>query len=316
MESYYNITMKFKFYALMLLLIIPIEVSAKVEEASKEQLMNDADSLFNSGEYEKANTNYINVYVEDGDAIAKAQIDKCYQCMDLIKTAMTGFIKGNYVEAIKSYEEVLKINPDDKEVQQQIVACRKHLDGPISEIQSNLTLNELPGWFDKHTMKAIPLSDNEVLIVYNKLMTSNLWDPAMDKLLKIPGIIGEWSRSISQKSFNAMAKSGLYIPREGLLADIGASSSITWSQKVIINGKLVEKQEKRSDCGERYYFYLISSTGKKRYDGGKYLEKEKTTDSNDYSEKWDTHNYPSFSFYPNRVIKKENGIWTIYINSK
>lgn len=130
--------MKIKLYTLMLLLLLPLGVSAKLDEPTKARLMNEANSLFNLGEYEKARETYKQVYIEDGDAVSDAQIEKCDQCMDLIKTAMTDVIKGDYEAAVNSYQEVMKINPADMKVQQQIIDCRKRQYEPKLKLAQQL----------------------------------------------------------------------------------------------------------------------------------------------------------------------------------
>lgn len=130
--------MKIKFYTLMLLLFLPLGVSAKLDEPTKARLMNEANSLFNLGEYEKARETYKQVYIEDGDAVSDAQIEKCDQCMDLIKTAMADVIKGDYEAAVNSYQEVMKINPADMKVQQQIIDCRKRQYEPKLKLAQQL----------------------------------------------------------------------------------------------------------------------------------------------------------------------------------
>lgn len=177
--------------------------------------------------------------------------------------------------------------------------------------QQNSTPNNLPEWYDKDTMKAIPLGDDEVLIVYKKLKTSNVWDPSLDKELKIYGIDGTWDISVTQKLFNAIANSGLYIPSEGLYAGRHGCSIDFSRQLEFSRGGVMYKTVTVPNLKESYKFSLISSKGEREYDGGEYTEKGELVGTDVKIEKSDTRNYQNFSFYPFRTLIKENGIWTI-----
>jgi len=83
-----------------------------------------ANSNFESGQYDTAITKYNIILAKDfnpNDPIVIALKNKCTNCKDNITKAENLFKEGNYLDAKKSYEDVLKVNEKQQSVLNPII---------------------------------------------------------------------------------------------------------------------------------------------------------------------------------------------------
>lgn len=208
--------------------------------------------------------------------------------------------KGNIEEAIKCYKLYSALTGTD-------------VTRYINEIENKY----YPDWFNASTMKAIPLSDGKVLILYKTLMTNSAWDSALEKDLIINGINGTWARSINEDLYKNIAKSNLYVPAEGLYAG-NCASTLNMCDKVSIKkgGLVININVPHNHT--TYFISKITPAGNRSINIGEDSEVGKL-DENKMSvqvTKTNNRNHSiKFSYYPYRIIKKKKDIWTIVIDN-
>ncbi|MDE6339207.1 MAG: hypothetical protein K2K97_05405 [Muribaculaceae bacterium] len=163
-----------------------------------------------------------------------------------------------------------------------------------------------PEWFNSATMKALPLSEGKVLIVYMDMIQQNVWDESFSEDCKVPGVVGDWEKCIGEEEYKIMQKNGIYIPYDGLYAGkVGSGANL--GTKIIISGRVIEiPNESRS-----LSIYLMTNDGRKSINCGSYSKKGKINGTSVNVETNDSRKNLKVSYYPHRVIKKDNGIWRI-----
>lgn len=122
--------MNIKNIILLVLILIPGVVSAKLDTTTRSRMMQDAAQAFQTGNYEEARKIYYDIYVEDGDESSKSLLDKCRQCKALLTEATSAESNGKYDKAIERYQAVISLNPSDNKIPALISQCKKKIYAP------------------------------------------------------------------------------------------------------------------------------------------------------------------------------------------
>ncbi len=194
------------------------------------------------------------------------------------------------------------------------VLSGKDMSRQISSLENRM----YPDWYNSSLMKAIPLSDGRVLIIYKELMQKVAWRDNLNANIVLPDILGEWDSCASQEVYNKIRDNGLYIPSDGLFSgcmvsgvDLGMTIKITNKK----TGRLVKTCFVPNES-KSLSINLMTGSGETEIDGGRYSRKGKIYECDVQVTTSDSRNYINVAYYPFRIIKKTNGIWNIEKTSK
>ncbi len=230
-------------------------------------------------------------------------------------------------QALHSDKEYIA-NPEYAWSDAQILRDRGDVEGAVKcyKLYSALTGKDMysfidalynqsyPDWFNSSSMRAFPLSDGSVLILYNTLMTNSVWDSVLDEDLVISGLSGTWAREITAELYNAIAERGVYITSEGLYAGrSGVSARMDKTVEFSRGGRVIKKVNVPNN-NKHYDFIIMTSTGKRLMDGGSYTEEGRLNGMDVLVTKKDSRNNYRFSYYPYRIIRKSKRIWIVEKN--
>ena len=183
----------------------------------------------------------------------------------------------------------------------------------ISSDLEHLTLKSLPEWFDSKKMKAIPLSEGRVLIVYNQLMYLSPWAKDTEQNIIIPDLpnSGSWSRIMSRDMYVLMQTNGVEMPADGLFAGRAIKQREIGKTTITIprGDNTLETIELPTER-ESVIVTIITQTGEKQIDGGCLIHESKLGNGlTPYIETKDYKKNFNVAYYPYKVLYMQNGIW-------
>lgn len=179
------------------------------------------------------------------------------------------------------------------------------------EVQRAQEIIKYPEWFNQSTMKAIPMADGKVLIVYNQISHFKAWDDIPDPFI-ISGIPGDWEiAGVNEEICNLILSSGLYVPEDGLYSrKIGSGVNLEQVANIKRNG-VVFKTLHIPNESKHLTIYTITPNGTKEFDCGEYSKKGELQGLEVNINTKDNRKYFTIWYYPYRVITKSNGSWII-----
>lgn len=196
---------------------------------------------------------------------------------------------------------------NQEDISNAIICYKKYavLSGKdMSQKITLLTHSAYPNWFDSGTMKAMPLEDGRVLVIYTQLMHSSFWE--INNKYHIPGILGDWNIRVDDEIFDAIKRCGLSIPTQGLYK----SSTIEINcaiKTVTVNGKSIMLPEDT----KTWTLNLILNNGKRTIDCGAEIQKGYWNGYNVEHKLTNTKKEIDVYFYPTRLIKKQHDVWVM-----
>lgn len=125
---------------LILSLFIAIIIHGQNKTSQNEKLI-EANAAFNNGDYEKASSLYRYIWAKYEDYEALSNMKKCEECKRLLMEGLELEGEQDYKSAIKKYNEISFINPDDKSVSILIQKCKERENNMVLE-KTKLLYNE------------------------------------------------------------------------------------------------------------------------------------------------------------------------------
>ena len=179
------------------------------------------------------------------------------------------------------------------------------------EVQRAQEIIKYPEWFDQSTMKAIPMPDGKVLIVYNQISHFKAWDDIPDPFI-ISGIPGDWEiAGVNEEICNLIVSSGLFVPEDGLYSKkIGSGVNLGQVAKIKRNGVVFKTLDVPNESKD-LTIYTATPNGTKEFDCGGYSKKGELQGLEVNINTKDNRKYFTIWYYPYRVITKSNGSWII-----
>lgn len=172
-------------------------------------------------------------------------------------------------------------------------------------MDSEIRACQLPDWIDKSMMKIVPAGNSSVLIVFDNLYETTLWDDTYDNGVTLEGLSPVWDIIIGPSEYDAMKNSGLYMPNVGLF---GGRTLTTQNLRGTGDGVANHYQPvSKITCKGKVY----RSEGKSELNGG-YIVVKEINSGGTYRKKNDELNKldPAIYFYPVVKLQNRNGNWT------
>lgn len=196
-------------------------------------------------------------------------------------------------------------------IQEAIICYKKYAALTGKDMSSEileLKKKQYPDWFDASCMLAIPMNDEQVLVVYKELKSCDVW--AIPKSVIVSGIGGEWSAEVEQKEFNVILQSGLYIPVDGLYSSCTRSleSIFVEFRKKSVTGRVLDVKSGK-EIHEKLSVALMTASGSKSINCGYYITEPKLKDFQIVDKITDRRVHFTVYYYPTRIIRYDNGIW-------
>jgi tetratricopeptide (TPR) repeat protein len=119
------------FCVLALFCIVFIYIAFSVMDCNNDtdysqHYLNNGNSYFDTGNYEKAKTQYLAYMLySEWDGSQKQRLAE--NCIVLLKEAEQYFSEKNYESAKRKYQEVIRINSQDPNVPQKITTCNQYI---------------------------------------------------------------------------------------------------------------------------------------------------------------------------------------------
>lgn len=122
--------MKHKYYIFLILLLTPFFTPEAIGQNVGSK-MSEASQVFSSGDYEKAKSLYLDIYLDSGNNNANKMIDVCNNCIKLLSSGLRYERDDNFSKAIECYQSILIVNPNDNKVNEMVLSCKQKQYRPL-----------------------------------------------------------------------------------------------------------------------------------------------------------------------------------------
>lgn len=169
--------------------------------------------------------------------------------------------------------------------------------------------NDLPDWFDVNKMRVIGSlpSNGAILIIYNELMSVDLWNEEFPGEISIPGTPGKWECRTRPFVVRAINGKGIRVPSDGLIGKVKIdkfNEDQTITSKKTGEEFLLPNQEHYVQA----VLYKPNGDGY-NHDGGSYIKKGQMKNGAVQEMVQDNRIHKPLYYYPMKLLVKNDNNW-------